>query len=194
VAVLLIVVVTGSALFLLSGEPYYRGRPVSQWAVDYSQKLYPSGTTPLSASQRGLDALRQMGPRKAATALVHALMLGDSKLYERYRSVYARLPAWYQNRFSLRLTHQQRITLILGAIEFLDPDYQKAMIPFLVDYLEKPDAHAQVAACELLANLPEAASPALPALTRLTTSAEPSVSQAAQTAIGRITSLKEKSE
>jgi hypothetical protein len=135
-----------------------------------------------------------MGPRKAATALVHALMLGDSKPYERYRSVYARLPAWYQNRFPLRLTHQQRVTLILGAIEFLDPDYQKAMVPFLVAYLEKPDAPAQVAACELLANMPEAASPAQPTLKRLTTSTEPSVSQAAQTAIDRITSPKEKSE
>jgi hypothetical protein len=186
VGTLLVVTVAGSLLWLFTGEPYYRGRPVSQWPVDYSQKLYPIGTAPLSASQRGLDALRDMGPQKAATALVYALMRGDSKLYEQYRSLYARFPAWYQNRFPLRLTHQQKVTLILGATEFFDPDYQKAIISFLIPYLEKPDTLAQVAACELLASMPEAASPALPALKHLTSSAEPAVSQEAQTAIDRI--------
>jgi len=193
VATLLVVIFTGSLLLLLSGEPYYRGRPVSYWAADYSQPLYPSGTAPLSASQRGLNALREMGPQKAATALVHALMRGDSKLYEQYRVLYARLPAWYQSRFPLRLTHQQRVTLILGATEFFDSDFQKAMIPLLVAYLEKPDAPGQVAACQVLANMPEAGWPALPALKRLTTSADPSVRQAAQTATERITSRKGKS-
>ncbi len=187
------VILTGSLLLFFSGEPYYRGRPVSQWAVDYSQKLYPRGTAPLSPSQKGLDALRGMGPQKAATALVYALMRGDPKFYERYRSLYPRFPSWYQNRFPLRLTHQQRVTLILGATEFFDLDYQKAIVPFVVAYLERPDAPSQVAACELLANMPEAASPALPALKRLTTSAELSVSQAAQTAADRITSRKGKS-
>ena len=186
--------VAGSLLLFFSGGPYYRGRPVSQWAVDYSQTLYPSGTAPLSASQRVVNALRAMGPRKAATALVSALMQGDSKLYERYRSLHARLPAWYQKRFPLRLTHQQKVTLILGATEFFDPDYQKAVLPFLVAYLEKPEVPGQIAACEVLANMPEAASPALPALKCLTTSAEPSVCQAAQTATDRIMSLKRKPE
>jgi hypothetical protein len=121
-------------------------------------------------------------------------MRSDSKLYEQYRSLYPKLPAWYQSRFPLRLSHQQKVTLILGATEFLDPDYQKAMIPFLVAYLEKPDPVGQVAACQLLANMPEAAGPALPALKRLTISAEPLVSQAAQTASDRITSVKGRSE
>ena len=194
VAVLLVAIVTASLLLLISGESYYRGRSVSQWAVDYSQRLYPSGTAPLSPSQRGLDALRKMGPQKAARALVDALRWDDSKLYDEYRSLYPRFPAWYQKRFPLRLTHQQRVTLILGATEFFDLDYQKALIPFLVEYLEKPDASVQVAACELLANMPQAASPALPALERLKTSVEPSVSQAAWSALNRIASPREKAE
>jgi hypothetical protein len=186
--------VIASLAFLLSGEPYYRGRPVSDWATDYSQKLYPSGTAPLSPSQKGIDALCEMGPQKAATALVHALMRGDSKLYEQYRSFHAKLPAWYRNRFPLGLTHQQKVTLVLGAIEFLDPDYQKAMVPFLVAYLEKPQVRRQVAACGLLANMPEAASLALPALTRLTASADPTVCQAAGFAIDRISSEQRKTQ
>ena len=121
-------------------------------------------------------------------------MRGDSKLHERYRSLYGRFPGWYRKQFPLRLTHQQRVTLILGATEFFDPDYRKAMIPFLEAYLEKPVAPTQIAACQLLASMPEAASPALPALQRLTTSAEPWVSQAAQTATDRISSLTRKSE
>ena len=178
--------VTGGALFLLSGEPYYRGRPVSQWAIAYSRKLYPSGTVPLSPSQEGLDALRKMGPEKASTALVHALMQGDSKFYEQYRLIYRGLPGWYQNRFPLKLTHQQKVTLILGSTDFLGLDYQKAMVPFIISYLEKPDINAQVAACQLLTSMPEAGSPAVPALERLSASTELSVAQAAQTALVRI--------
>jgi hypothetical protein len=194
VATLVVVIVTGSLFLVLSGEPYYRGRPISQWAVHYSQKLYPSGTVPLSPSQKGLDALRDMGAQKAAMALVHALARGDSKFYERYRLLHPRLPAWYQQHFPLKLTHQQKVTLVLGATEFFDLDYQKAMVPYLIADLEKPDVAGQVAACELLANMPEAASPALPALKRLTTSPDLSVSRAAQTAINRITSVKGKPE
>jgi len=187
VVAILAVIVASCLLFLLSGEPYYRGRPVSQWALDYSQRLYPTGTAPLGPSQKGLAALRDMGPQKAATALVQALMQGDSKLYVQYRVLYPKLPAWYQNRFPLRLTHPQKVTLILGATEFFDPEYQKAIIPFLIDYLEKSEASAQIAACELLANMPKTAAPALPALKRLTTSAGPAVCQAAQIATDRIT-------
>jgi hypothetical protein len=183
VAVLIAVIAAGSLVWFLLDEPYYRGRPVSQWAIDYSQKLYPSGTAPLSPSQQGLDALRQMGPHKASIALVHALILNDSKLYEHYRIIHPKLPSWYQNRFPLRLTHPQRVTLILGAVEFLDQDYQKAMVPFLIDQLEQPDGPAQVAACELLAKMSESAAPALPTLKRLAASADLAVSQAAQTAI-----------
>ena len=193
-ATLSVLILIGTLLLLLPWEPYYRGRPVSDWAVDYSKQLYPSGTAPLSASQRGVDALREMGPQKAATALVHALMRSDSKLYERYRSLYPKFPAWYQKQFPLRLTHQQKVTLILGATEFFDQDYRKAMIPFLVVYLQKPAAPAQVAACQLLTAMPEAAGPALRALQRLTTSSEPSVCHAAQSAADRITSLKTKSD
>lgn len=185
-AALLVVIVTCSLLLLLSDEPYYRGRPVSQWAVDYSQTLYPNGTAPLSPSQRGLSALRQMGPHKAATAMVHALTWNDSKLYERYRVLHPKLPSWYRNWFPLKLTHQQRVTLILGVTEFLDLDYQRAMVPFLIEDLEKPDARAQIAACEILSKMPEAAVPAMPILKGLTASAEPSLSQAAQAAVGRI--------
>ena len=191
---LLVVLLIASLLWVYSGEPYYRGRPVSHWAIDYSPKLYPSGTAPLSASKRGLDALREMGPQKAATALVRALMGRDSQLYQRYRSLHPRLPSWYQSRFPLRLTHQQEVALVLGSTEFFDLDYQKAMVPFIVDYLEKPDASSQVAACELLAKMTEVASPALPALKRLTAYAEPLVGQAAQAATDHITSLKGKSE
>lgn len=183
---ILAVIVAGCLLFLFSGEPYFRGRPVSQWALDYSQRLYPSGTAPLGPSQKGLAALRDMGPQKAATALVQAHMQGDSKLYEQYRVLYPKLPAWYQSRFPLRLTHPQKVTLILGATEFFDPEYQKAIIPFLIAYVEKSDAPAQIAACDLLANMPKTAPPALPALKRLTTSAGPAVCQAAQTAIDQI--------
>ena len=147
---------------------------------------YPNEIYTLTPSQKLHDALREMGPQKASTALVHALARGDSKLYERYRVLYTRFPAWYQNHFPLRLTQQQRVTLILGSTEFFDLDYQKAMIPFLIAYLDKPDAPSQIAACELLANMPEAASLALPGLKRLTTSAEPSVCQAAQIAVNRI--------
>jgi len=185
---LLTVVVLGALFFLLSGEPYYQGRPVSHWALDYSQRLYPSTTAPLSPSQEGLDALRKMGPQKAARALVDALMQRDSGLYERYRAVYPRFPVWYQNRFPLRLTHQQRVTLILGSTEFFDLDYQRAMVPILIGDLERPDALAKVAACQLLTTMPEAASSALPALSRLTSSSELPVSQAAQTAEARIVS------
>ncbi len=186
IAILLAVCVSGGLLLLLSAEPYYRGRPVSQWAIDYSQKLYPSGTAPLSPSQKGLDALRNMGPQKAATALVHALSYRDSPLYARYRVIYPKLPGWYQRRFPLRLTPQQRITLVLGATEFLDGDYQKAMIPFLVTYLERPDSAQPIAACELLGNMPEAALAALPILKPLTTCNELSIAQAAQAAVNRI--------
>jgi hypothetical protein len=84
------------------------------------------------------------------------------------------------------LPHQQKITLILGATEFFDPDYQKAIIPFLIDYVEKSDAPPQIAACELLANMPKTAAPALPALKRLLASADPAVCQAAQPATDRI--------
>jgi len=180
---LIAVIAATSVVWFLLDEPYYRGRPVSQWAIDYSQKLYPSGTAPLSPSQQGLAALRRMGPRKASIALVHALSLNDSKLYEQYRVIHPKLPSWYQNRFPVKLTHPQRVTLILGAVEFLDQDYQKAMVPFLIDQLEKADAPAQVAACELLAKMSATAIPALPTLKRLTASADPSVSQAAQVAI-----------
>ena len=131
-----------------------------------------------------------MGPRKAAIALVSALMQQDSQLYERYRMIHPKLPAWYRNWFPLRLTPQQRATLILGSTEFFDADYQKAVVPMLAGYLEKPDPRAQIAACELLAQMPEAAAPALPALTQLTRSPEPSVSQAAQAAIDRIVPAK----
>jgi hypothetical protein len=133
-----------------------------------------------------------MGPQKAAKALVLALRHHDSKLYEQYRVLYPKLPAWYRNLFPLRLTHQQEVTLILGAIDFFDPDYQKSIIPFLVPYLEKPDVSSQIAACWLVGSMPEAAAPALPTLRHLTNSAEPSVCQAAQAAIDRITSLKGK--
>jgi hypothetical protein len=192
IAALLLVIVASTVLFLFTGEPYYRGRPVSQWPVDYSQKLYPNGTVPLSASQQGLDALRRMGAEKAATALVLALTRRDSKFYERYRIIYPKLPPWYQNRFPLRLTYQQRVTLILGATQFLDLDYQKAMIPFIVADLQQTDPAGQVASCQLLGSMPESASSALPTLNRLTTSSEISVNQAAQTAFRAIASAKVK--
>ena len=189
VAAVLVLLFTASVLLLSTGEPVYRGRRVSHWALDYSQKLYPSGTVPLSPSQAGLEALREMGPQKATTALVHALMRDDSKFYRHYRLFYPRLPPWYQNRFPLRLTYQQRVTLVLGSTEFFEPSYQKTMIPFLVAYLEQPDTAGQVAACQLLANMPEAAAPALPGLKRLSSSSDLRVSQAAQTACRRILSL-----
>jgi hypothetical protein len=190
VVALLIGIVSGSLVLLFSGEPYYRGRPVSHWALDYSQQLYPNGTAPLSPSQEGLDALRKMGPRKAAAALIRALMQGDSRFYEKYRAIYPRLPGWYQNRFPLRLTLTQKVALILGSTEFFDVDYQTAMIPFVIAELERPDPAAQIAACQLLASMPQAASPALPALTRLTTSPNLAVAQAAQAAVARITPSK----
>lgn len=184
-----------AALFwIISGGPYYHGRPVSQWAVHYSGRLYPSGTAPLSPSQEGLRALRNMGPRKAAIALIGALLQDDSRLYEQYRQIHPKFPAWYRNWFPLKLTHQQRVMLILGSTEFFDAEYQKAIVPFLVPYLEKPDAPHEIAACDLLAQMPEAAAPALPVLNRLTASAEPSVAQAAQAAVARIISVKRGSE
>jgi hypothetical protein len=186
VGALLIGIVSGSLVLLFSGEPYYRGRPVSHWALDYSQKLYPNGTAPLSPSQQGLDALRKMGPSNAARALVRALMQGDSRFYEKYRAIYPRLPSWYQNRFPLKLTHQQKVALILGSTEFFDVDYQVAMIPFVIAELEQADPTAQIAACQLLASMPKAAFPALPALTRLTACTNLAVSQPAQTAVARI--------
>jgi hypothetical protein len=128
-----------------------------------------------------------MGPQKAAIALVHALMRRDSKLYEQYRSLHPKLPTWFRTRFPLRLTHQEEVILILGATEFFEPDYQKAMLPFLFAYLERPDPKGQVAACQVLASMPEVASPALPTLKHLTTSADPSVCEAAQAAVDRIT-------
>jgi hypothetical protein len=187
-AALLIGIVSGSVLLLFSGEPYYHGRPVSHWALAYSQKLYPTGTTPLSPSQEGLDALRKMGPHKAATALVRALMQSDSRFYERYRAVYPRLPAWYQNRFPIKLTHQQKAALILGSIDFFEVDYQAAMVPFVIEKLQEPDPSAQIAACQLLAGMAQASSPALSALARSTTCTNLAVSQAAQIAITRIMS------
>ena len=189
VSAVLGLVLAAGVLLLSTGEPVYRGRRVSHWALDYSQRLYPSGTVPLSPSQAGLEALREMGPQKATAALVHALMRDDSKFYRQYRSFYPRLPGWYQNRFPLRLTYQQRVTLVLGATEFFDPSYQQTMIPFLIPYLEQPDAAGQVAACQLLANMPEAAAPALPGLQRLSSSSDVRVSQAAQTACRRILPL-----
>lgn len=185
-ALLVIAILVAGLVWLLPGGPYYRGRPVAQWAVDYSKKLYPSGTIPLSPSQRGLEALRGMGPRKAATAMIEALTWNDSTLYERYRAVHPRLPAWYRNQFPLRLSHQDRMTLILGATDFLDRDYQMAMVPFLIADLEKSNVSAQVAVCQLLANMPSVSSPAFPLLRHLSVSPEPSVSQAAQSAINRI--------
>lgn len=183
----LLVLAGGSLVWVLSGEPLYYGRPVSQWAVDYSQKLYPSGTVPLSPSQRGVQALRQMGPRKAATALVHALGAGDSRLYRSYRGLYPMLPAWYQQHFPLRLTPQQRSTLILGAIDFFDTDYQKSLVPFLAGYLQMRDPAVQVAACELLGAMPQAALETRPALQRLATESDLQVSGAARAALSRLT-------
>jgi hypothetical protein len=76
--------------------------------------------------------------------------------------------------------------LVLGATEFFEPSYQKAMIPSLIAYLEQPDPRGQMAACLLLANMPEAAAPALPGLNRLSSSSDVRVSQAAQVACRRI--------
>lgn len=194
IALLLVGCVSGSLILILAGGPYYQGRPVGQWAINYSQKLYPSGTAPLSPSQRGLVALRNMGPQKAATALVQALSYRDSPLYARYRLLHPKLPSWFQSRFPLRLTPQQRVTLVLGGADFLDVDCQRAMTPFLVGYLHKSDIPAQIAACELLGNMPEAALPALPALKPLTSSAELSLSQSAQAAINRIAQANAKSQ
>ena len=53
------------------------------------------------------------------------------------------------------------------------------------------DMQEALAACQLLAKMPEVASSALPALKPLTTSSDVSVGQAAQAAITRITSLNE---
>lgn len=128
-----------------------------------------------------------MGPQKAATALVRALTFEDSGFYEHYRSIYPRLPAWYQNHFPLRLTRAQRSTLVLGATEFFEPDYQNALVPFLVNYLAKPDPATRIAASEVLAGMPQAALAALPLLQQLTTSPDQDVSRAAQAAIYRIT-------
>ena len=189
VCVVLVLLLAAGLLWLSSGEPIYRGRPVSHWALYYSQKLYPSGTVPLSPSQAGLEALREMGPQKATTALVHALMRDDSRFYGQYRLFYPKLPTWYQNRFPLRLTYQQRMTVVLGATEFFEPSYQKTMVPFLIACLENPDARGQVAACLLLANMPEVAAPALPGLRHLSSSSDVRVSQAAQTACRRILSV-----
>jgi hypothetical protein len=82
----------------------------------------------------------------------------------------------------------------VGATEFLDLDYQKAMIPFVVAYLDQSNSDCQGAACTLLGSMPEAAAPALPALQRLSTSDDISISQTASAAIDRIKSVKGKSE
>jgi len=182
----LVLITSGILPWLLSDEPYYQGKPVSGWAIDYSRRLYPSGTAPLSPSQEGLDALREMGPQKAAIALVHALMRSDSTIYQWYRSIYSRFPLWYQQRFPVRLTHQQEVTMVLGAVEFFQPDYEKAMVPFVIAQLDKPDPARKVAICELLAKMSGAAAPGLPALRRLTTSTEPVVREAARIAVDRI--------
>jgi hypothetical protein len=126
--------------------------------------------------------------------MVRALMGRDSRIYAGYRALYPKLPRWYQSRFRLRPTSEQRGTLILGASDFLDSGYQAQMVPYIVGYLEQPNMDAQVAACELLASMPGAASTALPVLNRLSASSDASVSQAAQAALSRITPPQKKQD
>lgn len=182
-----VLLASAAAFWIASAGPYYKGKPVSQWAVHYSKRLYPSGTSPLSPSDEGLKALREMGARKAATALVQALEQQESAFYERYRTLHPNLPAWYRKWFPLRLTNQQRVVLILGSVEFFDAQYQKEIVPFLIPFLKAQDSRARIAACQLLGQMPEAAGTALPVLNTLSAAAEPVLAEASQAAALKIT-------
>lgn len=184
--ILFLLLAGGMAIWLVVGEPRHKGRPVSHWATHHSLELYPSSGSPQAPSGKGLDALHEMGPEKAATALVLPVSKEDTRFSRWYRSMHPRLPAWYQKKFPLKLGHPELRLMALGAVDFLDPDYQRTVVPYLVDYLEKPNRARQQAACQLLAEMPAVAAPALPALERLAQSPDPEVRNAAKAARDRV--------
>jgi hypothetical protein len=183
---LALLVACGVVFWIVSGEPRHKGHPVFHWATHHSLELYPSSGSPQVPSRKGLDALHEMGPKKAATALVLPVSRTETRFSRWYQSMHPRLPAGYQKRFPLGLTHHELRLMALGAVDFLDPDYQRTVVPFLVSYLEKPNRARQEAACQLLAEMPAVAASALPALERLAQSTDPEVRGAARSARDRI--------